>query len=338
MSALNSSVKYDPLEFFHQLAERALNKYSYTSDSTINLLNYSENITYLVTSADYSTKSILRVNRPGYHSKEELEAELIWIESILETTTIKVPEPIPGLNGDIVQIIATDKDGNPYHCVMFSFLNGDSPNEEGEHDLVEHYKKLGKITALLHNQSQEWSRSNLINRPTWDFETTLGLNPKWGKWQEGLAVTPERLLLFQKVSEVIQKRLSQYGKSSDRFGLIHADLRLANLLVEEEDIKVIDFDDCGYSWYLYDLATALSFIEHKEIVPDLIQAWLSGYKKIRSITKEEEDEIPTFIMLRRLLLVAWVGSHIDNDTAKSMGTEFTDQTVELAEKYLHHYG
>lgn len=338
MCAMNDPSNYDPLEFYHQMAGRALEKYSGTHQATVRLLNYSENITYLVENAVDPTRMILRVNRPGYHTKKELEAELIWIDSLMESSAIMVPEPIAGRNGEYVQTIATDNFGNPYHCVMFSFLAGYTPDEENEKGLVNQFVKLGEITAILHNQSRDWTGASLLNRPTWDFETMLGTKAKWGKWQDGVAMTPDRKLIFQKVSKTIEERLNEFGKSSDRFGLIHADLRLANLLVDDDLIKVIDFDDCGFSWYLYDLATALSFIEHKEYVPDLIQAWLSGYKKIRPLSKEDEAEIPTFIMLRRLLLVAWVGSHFDNDTAKSMGAEFTDQTVDLAKKYLADFG
>lgn len=82
------------------------------------------------------------------------------------------------------------------------------------------------------------------------------------------------------------------------------------------------------------VAAAVSFIEHKEYVPDLVASWLQGYRKVRSISKEEESEIPTFIMLRRLLLLAWLGTRHDSDTAKEFGTEFTEKTAELAEKYL----
>ena len=42
---------------------------------------------------------------------------------------------------------------------------------------------------------------------------------------------------------------------------MHADIRLANLLVDGEHVRVIDFDDCGWSWFMYDFATTVSFIE-----------------------------------------------------------------------------
>ena len=52
----------------------------------------------------------------------------------------------------------------------------------------------------------------------------------------------------------------------------------------------------------------------------------------------DEREIPTFIMLRRLLLVAWIGSHSATDLAKEMGGPYTEGTVALAESYLSRFG
>ena len=39
-------------------------------------------------------------------------------------------------------------------------------------------------------------------------------------------------------------------------------------------------------------------------------------------------------MLRRLLLVAWIGSHSETDLAKSMGLPYTEGTAGLCEDYL----
>ena len=117
----------------------------------------------------------------------------------------------------------------------------------------------------------------------------------------------------------IERRLQRYGQGADRFGLIHADLRLANLLLEGPTTKVIDFDDCGFGWYLYDLGAALSFIEHRPDVPELVDAWVRGYRRVAPLAAADEAEIPTFILLRRLLLVAWIGSHAETDLAQSMG-------------------
>ncbi|WP_188455875.1 phosphotransferase enzyme family protein [Virgibacillus oceani] len=327
---------YDPwedqLEKYLQIAKIAIQSYPALSQSTITLLNYSENATYLVKHPTTGAKQILRVSRPDYHTKTEIESELIWLESINKHASLHVALPIRAKNGEYIQEVTLDK--KRYYCTLFTFLEGDAPDEEKESELIRQFEILGEITALLHDHSINYG-TNLdnIKRLSWNYETILGDKPKWGKWQDGLAITPERAVLFQKVSEKIQARLEAFGKKSTRYGLIHSDLRLANLLVEGDQIKVIDFDDCGYGWYLYDLATSLSFIEHKSYVPGLIESWIKGYRKVRNLSQEEVQEIPTFVMMRRLQLVAWVGSR-NNETTEELGDGFTVDTDPLAEKYL----
>ena len=44
-------------------------------------------------------------------------------------------------------------------------------------------------------------------------------------------------------------------------------------------------------------------------MPELQAAWVEGYRAVAPLSAEDEAELPTFVMLRRLLLVAWIGSH-----------------------------
>ena len=151
-------------------------------------------------------------------------------------------------------------------------------------------------------------------------------------------MTPAALEAFAETVALIGDRLASFGKSPDRFNLVHGDMRLANLLMDGNTVKVIDFDDCGFSWLLYDCATTVSFFEHTPEVPDLLKAWTRGYRRIGSLSAEEEDEIATFVMLRRLLLVAWIGSHAETELAQSMGVSYTHETIPLCERYLSRFG
>ncbi|MFD0889173.1 phosphotransferase enzyme family protein, partial [Streptosporangium algeriense] len=141
--------------------------------------------------------------------------------------------------------------------------------------------------------------------------------------------------LLGRLDARLRERLRRFGRGPERYGLIHADLRLANLLVTGDgEPSVIDFDDCGFGWYLYDLAAALSFIEHDPRVPELVDSWLRGYRAVAPLPARDEAEIWTFIMFRRLLLVAWIGTHTGVDTAAGLGAAYTEGTCELAERYL----
>jgi Ser/Thr protein kinase RdoA (MazF antagonist) len=44
--------------------------------------------------------------------------------------------------------------------------------------------------------------------------------------------------------------------------------------------------------------------------------------------------LPTFVMLRRLLLTAWIGSHAETPTATEVAETYTAGTLALAENFL----
>lgn len=67
-----------------------------------------------------------------------------------------------------------------------------------------------------------------------------------------------------------------YGSGPQRFGLVHCDMRLANLLVDGDALTVIDFDDCGICWFAYDFAASVSFMEHDPRLGAFLAAWLEG--------------------------------------------------------------
>jgi Ser/Thr protein kinase RdoA (MazF antagonist) len=69
-----------------------------------------------------------------------------------------------------------------------------------------------------------------------------------------------------------------------------------------------------------------------------VDSWLSGYRRVLALPPEDEAEIWTFIMFRRLLLVAWIGSHQAADIARELGAGYTRDSCDLAEGYLSRAG
>ena len=194
---------------------------------------------------------------------------------------------------------------------------------------------LGAISARLHQHVQTWTPPEGFTRKTWDFDSAFGTQPLWGDWRAALGLTPEGRAVLQELCGVLETRLNAYGKAADRFGLVHADLRLANLLARDDRLGVIDFDDCGFSWFIYDFAAAISFHETHDIVPALQDAWVAGYRSVAPLDDAHVAMIPTFILYRRLLLTAWIASHVETETAAEAGhAAFTEGTIALARAYL----
>lgn len=325
----------EQLPILLELATRATQHYALPAGLTVKMINLSENATYSVVAPD-GQRWALRIHRDGYHSRAAIASELAWLQDLRAKQVIITPAPVAGRDGEIIQTVGHDKMKNPRSIVLSEWETGAEPGI-GE-DLRRPFEVLGEVTARMHRHTREWQRPTWFTRPVWNFETSLGSNPHWGRWRDGMGVDAPKAALFARTVDLIERRLAAYGQGNDRFGLIHCDLRLANLLIDRDAVKVIDFDDCGFSWFMYDAATPVSFYEHQPQVPDLIESWKTGYRRVLDLAAADEAEIPTFVMLRRLLLLAWIGSHSETDLAQSMGLDYTNGTTGLCETYLSTFG
>jgi Ser/Thr protein kinase RdoA (MazF antagonist) len=314
------------------VARRAVALYDIDNVKAVELINLSENATYKITQGN-GQKYALRLHRAGYHSKAAIASELAWIQALRRDGVVTTPKPVPGRDGALIHILGHPQMREPRHIVMFEWEAGLEPRIDA--DLSKAFETLGEAAARMHMHVMTWTQPEDFVRHTWNFETALGeVNPHWGRWRDGIGVTPDMGQIFARTVAAIGKRLKAYGTDSTRFGLVHGDLRLANLLCDGDAVKVIDFDDCGFSWFMYDAATPVSFYEHEPQVPALIESWKTGYRRVRTLSAADEAEIPTFVMFRRLLLVAWIGSRRETDLAKSMGLAYSLQTIALCENYL----
>ncbi len=282
-------------------------------------------------------KSVLRVHRYGYNSDAAIQSELAWMQALRRDQDMFTPTPISGADGALLQAAPVNIDPAvpAQFMVLFEFETGHEPSE---HDDLQHsFEELGRLAAKAHQHVQSWTPPDGFERLEWTENTILDPDGLWGDWRKAPLMEAHHDL-YVLLDQTLRQRLKTFGKSQARYGLIHADMRLANLLIDGDQTKLIDFDDCGYCWYLYDFAAAISFIEDSPKVPQLRTAWLKGYRQINSLPAEDEAELDTMIMLRRMALTAWIGSHIASPFAAEMAKDFVPRGVPLIEKYLATYG
>ncbi|WP_138468617.1 phosphotransferase enzyme family protein [Poseidonocella sp. HB161398] len=308
----------------------ALPQWGLAEDCPLRLMALSENATFLAEPPDAAPR-VFRVHRPGYHDRAEIASELDWIAALAEAGTARVPELLPCRDGARIGGFAHE-DGTR-HVVAFAFVPGEEPDPEG--DLAAGFRQLGAISADLHAQAAAWTPPAGFRRKTWDWEAAFGARPLWGDWRAAPGLDAAGRALLDRLAARLKERCEAYGRGPDRFGLIHADLRLANLLDGPAGLSVIDFDDCGFSWFAYDFAAAASFLEARPVMPELLAAWVAGYRSRAELAAEHVAMIPDLVLFRRLLLTAWIGSHGETETADWAGQErYTAGTLELAERYL----
>ena len=90
--------------------------------------------------------------------------------------------------------------------------------------------------------------------------------------------------------------MDKLGKGPDVYGLIHGDIGMgANVLFWQKDVRLIDFDDSGFGYYLYDLSIVLEDSQDHQILPQFRQALFDGYTRFRPLSEDQIRNIDLFL-------------------------------------------
>lgn len=307
----------------------ALPRWGIPDGSRLRLLTISENATYIVDHPD-GMRVVFRVNRPGYHTRAEILSELEWTQVLHAAAIVNTPRLLPGLDGAPLRRFQVGADER--YAMCFEYIDGVEPDADS--DLPGWFRHLGAMTARLHAHSRGFAPSAGFVRKRWCFETIIGPDAYWGDWRAHPDLSSDGRALLERAAARLRDRLAAFGTGPERFGLIHGDMRAANLIVQGDRLWVIDFDDCGFSWFGYDFAASISFIEHRPDIPDLRAAWIAGYDTVAALDTASLAMLDDFVVLRRMQLTAWLATHAETPTAAMVGPGYAAGTVAIAQAWL----
>src|SRR6185312_13535401 len=133
-----------------------------------------------------------------------------------------------------------------------------------------HLRRLGGVMAQLHEHAAGWRPPPGFVRIRWDWETF-------------------------------------FGDTMDYGGLNAADvwdLHPGNALFWHGEVRVIDFDDCGFGYWLYDIAVALWELRHRHDYGQFRDALIEGYTQHRPLPGDL-TLIDDFIATRDVAFGLW---------------------------------
>lgn len=243
-------------------------------------------------------RAALRLHRLGYRTDAELQSELDWMAAIA-AGGLSTPAPVPTAQGDLLRHIGDRQ------VDMLTWLDGDvladvlaAANSAERRRL---FRQLGADMARLHIISDAWTPPDGFVRAAWDRGGLLGEAPLWDRFWENPACEAADRALFSAFRRQALDRLADIGPTLD-YGLIHADLVAANVLVDGDTLRLIDYDDGGYGFRLFDIATAL--LKHRMAADyaALQDALIEGYQGVRPL---DLAELNLFLALRAATYVGW---------------------------------
>lgn len=277
----------------------------------------------------------LRFHRPGYRDEFQLTSELQWMAA-LANGGLRVPTPVAALTGALIQ-----RQGD--HMVdMLEWLPGRPLGKAGElqgiADRAGFCRSLGAVMAQLHGVSDEWPRPMGFARPAWDRAGLLGAHPLWGRFWEHPGLTDQQRALLLGVRARADAALAEIEGNAD-YGLIHADLISENMLYDDSDpqagVALIDFDDGGFGFRDFELATFLLRFTEAEDYPALRAALCEGYRERRRVRPEQLD---LFILLRALTYPGWIMQRLDEPGGAERSQRAIDTAMRQARQWMETRG
>jgi Ser/Thr protein kinase RdoA (MazF antagonist) len=287
-------------------------------------------------SADIATfdpqKYLLRIHRPqGYvrakmwNQVTTIQTELEWLKQIAGRTPSHVPLPVKSRAG--LEVVTVPCNGVDYNCTLMRWVRGRyttvTPSRATAYS-------VGVALAWAHQASEQWlgqeateAVSNRRGFENFDFElheafTTLhalrlGRDIVRPLYDQAMLCGWERLMLARAKNQSMpgdlvdriaaaldraDSHISGLPVSPRTFGLVHADPTPTNFVVYRKSLGLIDFSSCGFGWYLYDLAAAIS-----QIMGDPHKSLLAGYQTIRPLSKADIGDLREFLRIARINII-----------------------------------
>jgi len=322
------------LELLCEIALNALPHWGLDSESTVTAVKHRENAVFKVVTPD-KVSYALRVHRLDYHTNAELQSEMQWMNAMRERG-VMTPKPILSAQGQYVEVVTSPclSEGRQVDMLEWVDCQPLGSIEEGIGD-AKQYRVVGQLMAKMHSETEKWPLPEGFTRAHWDVDGLLGKRPLWGRAWDHEDLTPEQRVLIIEARDMGRKVLSSIPKTAPDYGLIHCDFLPENLLVDAQDkIHLIDFDDAGFGYHMFDIATSVFWFMGDESFDEIVAEFLAGYESVRPLSEEQKELLPWFLLIRGIVYLGWAQTRSETDVAKELFPPVVEAVTELASMLL----
>jgi Ser/Thr protein kinase RdoA (MazF antagonist) len=267
-------------------------------------LRYYNNATYRIAARD-GAQYVLRITA-NHYSENELSSEMQWLSAMQAESGLRVPAPVAARDRRLLVSAATPTLVGARWCSLFHWLDGAHVPEERM--TVADFACLGAAASKLHRASARFVAPPAFERPRWDEK----------RWFDPLAhqmyqrivahvagsFSPDSVARFDALAQRARARMCELRSAPHGFGLIHADFHAGNYLFHDGGVGFIDFEDLGWGYFHYDVATALFGAIERSDYPMLLQALGAAYAGSLPLPDDFADDVLLFQVVRAMFLTS----------------------------------
>jgi len=329
-----------------QVARAALDAYG-LNHARLKFITRSENTTFRVDAPSSAPvkaadelyvdgRYLLRIHRPGYQTAASITSELEWLSALRCEAGIAVPEPVPTLIGEWLAEVAVPGVPGPRTCSLLRWVKGRLLRQRFR---LSHFRALGRLMAQLQHHVAHWKPPTGFTRRRWDWEGLFGDDAGFNlAASEVWDLLPQPTYAsFKTVADQVRQVMDEWGEGADAFDLIHADLSLGeaeNVLFFDGEARPIDFDDCGYGYWVYDFATSLCHWREARQWHRIRDALLGGYAETQPLPEEQLAHLDLFMAARQVSEILWA---IDLAQTNPDFREEVDEWLTHAARHVNRY-
>jgi Ser/Thr protein kinase RdoA (MazF antagonist) len=320
------------------LAQRVIGAWG-LGGATTRLIAHRWNTTFRVLGSD-GGRYLLRIHHPGQQSVASVNSGLLWQAALRRDAGLSVPEPVEAVSGSLVVTAGLEGETDKRLCTLLRWIDGRFLYR-GLTPV--HLRRVGVLIAAMQAHAESWplpagfTRHRVDNLDPMQRDRDNRFDPHTAAIlvrSVAEAVTERHASTLGRAVERVQSTLRAMDESSDAVGLIHADVHHRNLLFVRGVPSAIDFDDCGFGPWMYDLAVPLTQFERLARCQALREALLEGYGERRSIGTAQLRQLDTAIAIRRIQDVAGLVEERSNPAFRDRWRGIVEDQIGRLESFV----
>jgi Ser/Thr protein kinase RdoA (MazF antagonist) len=330
------------LHRFRDLAESALKHYN-LGNNHLTLLRYFANTTYRVDTPGQAKETtegpylpdryLLRIL--ASNDWEKANGEMTWLAALSGEAGMPVPAPVPTMDGRLLLNVSTP--GIPKGRIV-SLMRWIDGRRITQRVVDAHARSMGRMAGRMHAFAAAWIPPQGFDRFTWDWESLLGGRDMNCSLAELVASMPVSLRQpFIDISCEARRVMASLGRQPDAFGMTHTDLCLQNILFKNGKFFPIDFEDCGFGYWLWDIAVALEDDPWTEAWQKRKDEFMAGYLPEHPLPETQIKLIDLFMAIDYASSLLWATAFIKDDPSrKGEYVKWRDENGSRMLRFLEH--